>query len=236
MNAKKDLDWIKLNVGGRIFETFRMTLRNGVEDSLLGKMFDPLSRLSPAKVHDGAYLIDACPHKFAVVLDWLRYRQICLAGNEAADIIPLAEYFGLYRLKAELEKLVPEDVRPLPGAQEDEIVKISLAGLRGQKVYEVNKQTLTFVKGSKLARLFDKRYRKPRKMDAEAHDAVELKGVDICSFKWIYRWLESKRRGEEGFLRKDVPLLQRGGIHAAARSLGLWELSAKMSGLLEIDA
>ena len=231
MNAIPDPDWIKLNVGGRIFETFRMTLRNGVEDSLLGKMFDPLSRLSPAKVHDGAYLIDACPHKFAVVLDWLRTRRICLAGNEAADIIPLAEYFGLHRLKAELEELVP-----LPGAQEDEIVKISLTGLLGQQVYEVNKQTLTFVKGSKLARLFDKRYRKPRKMDAEAPDAVELKGVDICSFKWIYRWLESKRRGEEGFLRKDVPLLQRGGIHAAARSLGLWELSAKMSGLLEIDA
>ena len=235
MNAMMDPDWIKLNVGGRIFETFRMTLRNGVEDSLLGKMFDPLSGISPAKVHDRAYLIDACPHKFAVVLDWLRTRRICLAGNEAVDIIPLAEYFGLHRLKAKLEELVPEDVRPLPGAQEDEIVKISLAGLRGQKVYEVNKQTLTFVKGSKLARLFDKRYRVPRKMDAEA-DAVELKGVDISSFKWIYRWLESKRRGEEGFLRKDVPLLQRGGIHAAARSLGLWELSAKMSGLLEIDA
>ena len=224
MNAIPDPDWIRLNVGGRIFETFRMTLRNGVEDSLLGKMFDPLSGISPAKVHDGAYLIDACPHKFAVVLDWLRYRQICLAGNEAADIIPLAEYFGLHRLKAELEELVP-----LPGAQEDEIVKISLAGLRGQKVYEVNRQTLTFVKGSKLARLFDKRYREPRKMDAEATDAVELKGVDICSFKWIYRWLESKRRGEEGFLRKDVPLLQRGALCADAQFLGLRELAVKMS-------
>ena len=224
MNAIPDPDWIRLNVGGRIFETFRMTLRNGVEDSLLGKMFDPLSRLSPAKVHDGAYLIDACPHKFAVVLDWLRTRRICLAGNEAADIIPLAEYFGLHRLKAELEELVP-----LPGAQEDEIVKISLTGLLGQQVYEVNKQTLTFVKGSKLARLFDKRYREPRKMDAEAPDAVELKGVDICSFKWIYYWLESKRRGEEGFLKKDVPLLQRRVLYADARSLGLWELAVKMS-------
>ena len=53
-------DWIKLNVGGAMFETSRATLTR-VPDSLLGRMFDPDSSLPPARMQDGAFLLDADP-------------------------------------------------------------------------------------------------------------------------------------------------------------------------------
>ena len=76
-------DWIKLNVGGKMFETTRSTLVSA-GDSLLGKMFDPTSRFSPPKFQDGAYLIDACPKSFGVILHWLRYRRLSLGEASLA--------------------------------------------------------------------------------------------------------------------------------------------------------
>ena len=76
-NAPTMGDWIKLNVGGSLFETSRQTLTQ-VPDSLLGRMFDPDSSLPPAKMEDGAFLIDASPGSFAVILHWLRCREVCL--------------------------------------------------------------------------------------------------------------------------------------------------------------
>ena len=65
-------DWIKLNVGGTLFETSRTTLTSDSE-SILSRMFEPNSNLPPATVSgDGVYQIDACPRGFEVVLNWLR--------------------------------------------------------------------------------------------------------------------------------------------------------------------
>ena len=89
-------DWIKLNVGGTMFETTRSTLISD-RDSILAKMFDPDSERPPAAVtEDGSYFLDACPRAFAVILNYLRYNKIIL-GKEALpeDVIPVADYFGL---------------------------------------------------------------------------------------------------------------------------------------------
>ena len=56
-------DWIKLDVGGKIFNSSLTTLTR-VPDSLLGRMFDPDSSLPPAREQDGAFLIDSCPSSF----------------------------------------------------------------------------------------------------------------------------------------------------------------------------
>lgn len=65
-------DWIRLNVGGTLFETSRTTLTSDSE-SILSRMFEPNSNLPPATVSgDGVYQIDACPRGFEVVLNWLR--------------------------------------------------------------------------------------------------------------------------------------------------------------------
>ena len=69
-------DWVKLNVGGTVFETSLSTLISQPE-SVLGRMFQPGSSIPPAaKTEDGVYLIDACPRAFDVILNYLRYFEI----------------------------------------------------------------------------------------------------------------------------------------------------------------
>ena len=94
---------VNLNVGGTHFETTRATLTSR-PDSLLAKMFDPDSELPPAEVtEDGAFFLDASPRAFAVILDWLRYKEI-LFGKKVLleDVIPVADYFGLPELHDKL--------------------------------------------------------------------------------------------------------------------------------------
>ena len=102
-NAPTMGDWIKLNVGGSLFETSRQTLTQ-VPDSLLGRMFDPDSSLPPAKMEDGAFLIDASPGSFAVILHWLRCREVCLGEVTLESALSAANYFGLLELVETLSK------------------------------------------------------------------------------------------------------------------------------------
>ena len=98
-------DWLRLNVGGTMFETSRTTLTSD-PDSILSRMFEPNSNLPPATVtKGGAYLIDACPRGFEVVLNYLRYRSLVLGPNtKATDVLPVADYFGLQDLRVLLER------------------------------------------------------------------------------------------------------------------------------------
>ena len=97
-------DWIKLNVGGKIFETSRATLTSH-QDSSLARMFEPNSNLPPATLtSDGVYLVDACPVGFSVVLNWLRYRRLMLGDSKPEDVLPLADFFGLEDLQNVLTK------------------------------------------------------------------------------------------------------------------------------------
>ena len=96
-------DWIRLNVGGTIFETSRSTLTSD-SDSILSRMFEPNSNLPPATItKDGVYQIDACPRSFEVVLNWLRYRTLILGDHKVEDVFPIVDYFGLGELRRRLE-------------------------------------------------------------------------------------------------------------------------------------
>ena len=96
-------DWIKLNVGGTLFETSRGTLTQE-PDSLLGRMFDPDSSLPPARIQDGAFLIDASPGSFPVILHWLRHRDLALGEVTVEAALSAAKYFGLQGLVEALEE------------------------------------------------------------------------------------------------------------------------------------
>ena len=96
-------DWIKLNVGGTLFETSRSTLTSD-SGSILSRMFEPNSNLPPATISDGVYQIDACPHSFGVILNWLRYRALILGDVKPEDVLPIADFFGLSELRNLLEK------------------------------------------------------------------------------------------------------------------------------------
>ena len=50
-------EWLKLNVGGQIFETTRATLTSHPSSSL-AKMFEPRSALPPALMEDGVYQVN----------------------------------------------------------------------------------------------------------------------------------------------------------------------------------
>ena len=99
-------DWLKLNVGGTIFETSRATLTSHPTSSL-ARMFEPNSNLPPATITtDGVYLIDACPVGFSVILNWLRYRRLMLGQVKVEEVMPLADYFGLEELQGLLSKQI----------------------------------------------------------------------------------------------------------------------------------
>ena len=94
-------DWVKLDVGGTKFKTTRSTLTS-VPESLLAKMFDPDSERPPAALsEDGDYLIDACPRAFAIILNWLRYKEILDEEVNPKAVIPVAEYFDLVFLNSQ---------------------------------------------------------------------------------------------------------------------------------------
>ena len=97
-------DIIRLNVGGTSFMTIRATLTSSTE-SLLAKMFSLDSDLPPARVtEDGSYFIDACPHGFSVILNWLRYRKLILDNDtKPENVIQVAEYFAINDLRDALE-------------------------------------------------------------------------------------------------------------------------------------
>lgn len=101
-------DWLRLNVGGKLFETSRTTMISD-SDSFLARMFEPDSCLPPAFQTDGVYQIDACPRVFTVILNWLRYRSLMLGDVKPEDVLPSADYFGLKELKRLLERQIRVD-------------------------------------------------------------------------------------------------------------------------------
>merc|ERR1712029_689181 len=84
-------DWLRLNVGGTMFETSRSTLTSD-SGSILSRMFEPNSNLPPATISDGVYQIDACPHSFGVILNWLRYRALILGDVKPEEVLPIADF------------------------------------------------------------------------------------------------------------------------------------------------
>lgn len=50
-------EWIKLNVGGIIYQTTKLTLMKD-QNSMIYRMFSENELMEPGKMEDGCYLID----------------------------------------------------------------------------------------------------------------------------------------------------------------------------------
>lgn len=50
-------EWIKLNIGGVVYQTTRMTLMKD-QNSMIFSMFSENELMEPGKMEDGCYLID----------------------------------------------------------------------------------------------------------------------------------------------------------------------------------
>jgi len=84
-------DWIKLNVGGRLFTTTRSTLIK-YPYSMLGRMFDD-TRWASAIDQDGSYLIDHDPNQFDAILNYLRFVRRSLVRSLRASSTLLTSRF-----------------------------------------------------------------------------------------------------------------------------------------------
>lgn len=101
--AKKEEKFVKLSVGGRIFETTLDTLTSQ-KDSMLSAMFSGKFKLE--KTTEGAIFIDRNPTYFEFILEWLRSKELPDFESPAIaqKLIAEAEYFGLETLIQQIQE------------------------------------------------------------------------------------------------------------------------------------
>jgi len=104
---KEDDDTVvKLNVGGRLFETRKSTLRKYC-DSFFGAMFSGNYASTPNC--QGEYFIDRSPKNFEVILSFLRDGRVIIPSKlNPLSIQDDAKFYGLYEqmFGAEQEKVL----------------------------------------------------------------------------------------------------------------------------------
>lgn len=117
-------DWIRLNVGGRVFTTTLDTIALKEPNSMLARMFKGFSEeinseanakasncLAPSKRDQtGAFLIDRSPEYFEPLLGYLRHGNLILDKNlNPHGVLEEAKFYGLYSLIPELESCIVQE-------------------------------------------------------------------------------------------------------------------------------
>ena len=98
------MTWIKLNVGGHLFETHLSTLTTKCPNSILAKMFkSDLMHNEPAQGE--VYRLDCDPQCFQVILAWLRHSTISIPATiDIKLVMKAAKQLGLDDLAKQLDK------------------------------------------------------------------------------------------------------------------------------------
>ncbi|KAI1701769.1 BTB/POZ domain-containing protein [Ditylenchus destructor] len=101
--VKSKNKWVRLNVGGKTFQTTKDTLSR-YPDSFLARLVN--GELSSDKDESGAYLVDGNPEHFDTILTYLRRGVLNLDGNEktAKDLLLEADFYNIQSLVEEIRK------------------------------------------------------------------------------------------------------------------------------------
>lgn len=106
-DAASRCDWVKLNVGGKVFATTRATLTSD-RSSMLATMFEP--GWSSITDGGGAYLIDRSPEYFEPLLNFLRHGKLIInEGVNPQGVLEEAKFFGISKAVEPLEALVQSE-------------------------------------------------------------------------------------------------------------------------------
>lgn len=106
------MEWVHLNVGGKLFATTVSTLTHS--NSMLARMFTHGEVEWQSAVDEtGAYLIDRSPMYFEPILNYLRYGQLVLDKNVSPEgVLEEAKFFGLTSLMEQLEDIIEREQPP----------------------------------------------------------------------------------------------------------------------------
>ncbi|KAI3893085.1 hypothetical protein MKX03_035875 [Papaver bracteatum] len=92
----KQSDKVRLNVGGKVFETTATTLASAGRSSMFGAMFDDEWNLQPKRDENEEYFIDRNPDCFSVLLDLLRTGELYVPSHIPEKLFYReALYYGL---------------------------------------------------------------------------------------------------------------------------------------------
>ena len=81
-------------------------------DSVLAKMFQPGLGFAARREVDGATWINANPKIFAIILDWLKYKNLFIPTNiTIRSVIGVADYFCLNEMINALREREEEETR-----------------------------------------------------------------------------------------------------------------------------
>ncbi|KAI1710370.1 BTB/POZ domain-containing protein [Ditylenchus destructor] len=100
-NPTPNSEWIRLNVGGKVFQTRKDTLSR-YPDTFLDRLVN--GGLPSDKDESGAYLIDADPEHFRTILNYLRRGSVTLDASKVilGDLLREADFFNIEPLVDEI--------------------------------------------------------------------------------------------------------------------------------------
>jgi hypothetical protein len=187
MNKMSLDEIISLDVGGTRFDTTRQTL---VKDpnSMLAKMFDPLSKLKPGLLRNGAYFLDRDPEWFRTILNYLR-NGVLLAETqkELLAILTESRYFGLTGLEQEVTARLEDDSNPPSPSSPPAITSSDIINLNvGGKIFQTTRSTICKYPSSRIAQLIQGEFKQT--LDSEGNIFID---EDPRDFEYILRALRN---------------------------------------------